>query len=165
MALARVYSEPRQARIGGCFLKGEARGSSSFPSSLIESNGFLRLWDARVESLLRSLKEAPRGLTADEVFLPVCVTAAWTSVQTSGQGVRIRKFPPGGPGPRHLQEQKRHIPYRFSATMCSLWTGTLGVWGRGYQRFEARSTESHEWFWSDLFRVELGSVEAKRAAI
>lgn len=60
--------------------------------------------------------------TADEALGPACVTAPRTSVQTLGQGVRIRKFLPDSPAPRHPHGQKKHVPSRPRAKRGSLWT-------------------------------------------
>lgn len=113
-----------------------------FPSVLLEWNGLLMVCDARLcpqvepvrfELRLRSLKRlAPSQLTKCSSLRASRLSGLEFRL-SARLGVWIEKLPPGGPGPRHPQGQKRHVLSRPGPKTCSFWTRDF-MGGKGRKR-------------------------------
>ena len=105
--------------------------------------------------------------TADEALGSACVTAPRISVQTLGQGVRIRKCLPGSPAPRHPHGQKKHVPSRPRAKRGSLWTWNFMGKGRkqGLPEVEDMRYLIPWMVWFELWRVKVGRMLKERGQL
>ena len=176
MNIARIYSSSGCLN-RGYFLKGKARGSlSSLPPSWVEwtSEGLRRIFTFElgravwIASQLKSQRSAsPLLFHSWWSAWPACVTAPRTSVQTLGQGVRIRKFLPDSPAPRHPHGQKKHVPSRPRAKRGSLWTWNFMGKGikQGLPEIEDMRYLIPWMVWFELWRVKVGRMLKERGQL
>lgn len=90
-----------------------------------------------------------------------------TSVQTLGQGVRIRKFLQGSPAPRHPHGQEKHVPSRSRAKRDSLWTWNFMGKGRkqGLPEVEDMRYLIPWMVWFELWRLKVERMLKERGQL